>query len=51
VEPTSLYSLDRKSYDRLSAEEPEISAAFLEFIIRALSDRLEFATQGIAALS
>jgi SulP family sulfate permease len=47
----SLYSLDRASYDRLRAEEPEICAAFLEFIVRALADRLEFANQGIAALS
>ena len=32
-------------------EEPEVGAAFLEFIVRALSDRLEFANSGIAALS
>ena len=48
---TSLYTLSREKYDLLKAEQPLISAAFLEFIIRALADRLEFANQGIAALS
>jgi SulP family sulfate permease len=47
----SIYTLRRASYDKLKSEEPEAAAAFLEFIARTLSDRLDFATQGIAALS
>lgn len=52
VEGESLvYTLTRTAYDRLCSEDPELAAAFLEFIIRALADRLEFANRGIAALS
>ena len=47
----SVYTLTRASYERLKTEQPELGAAFLEFIVRALSDRLEFANQGVAALS
>jgi SulP family sulfate permease len=47
----SVYTLHRSSYDRLMQEEPQLGATFLAFIIRALSDRLEFANQGVAALS
>jgi SulP family sulfate permease len=50
-EPASIYTLSRTSYEKLKVEEPEIATVFLEFIARTLSDRLEFATQGIAALS
>lgn len=46
-----VYTLTRDAYDRLSAEDPPLAAAFLEFIVRALADRLEFANRGIAALS
>lgn len=46
-----IYTLSRASYEKLLTEEPEIAAAFLEFIVRALSDRLEFANSGIAALN
>ena len=46
-----IYTLTRASYERLLKEEPDVGAAFLEAIVRALSDRLEFANQGIAALS
>lgn len=48
---TLVYTLTRASYDRLCVEDPELAAAFLEFIVRALADRLEFANRGIAALS
>lgn len=52
VEGESLvYTLTRTAYDRLCAEDPELATAFLEFIVRALADRLEFANRGIAALS
>lgn len=46
-----IYALTRTAYDRLRAEDPELASAFLEFIVRALADRLEFANRGIAALS
>ena len=52
VEGDSLvYTLTRTAYDRLCSEDPELATAFLEFIVRALADRLEFANRGIAALS
>jgi SulP family sulfate permease len=52
VEGNSLvYTLTRSAYGRLCVEEPALAAAFLEFIVRALADRLEFANRGIAALS
>lgn len=47
----TLYTLSRERFLALKAEEPALAAAFLEFIVRALSDRLEFANHGIAALS
>jgi len=50
-EPASIYTMTRASYERLKTEEPAIGTVFLEFIARTLSDRLDFATQGIAALS
>jgi SulP family sulfate permease len=50
-EPASIYTMTRASYEKLKTEEPEIGTVFLEFIARTLSDRLDFATQGIAALS
>lgn len=50
-EPTAVYTLSRARYEKMKAEDPEIAASFLEFIARTLSDRLDFANQGIAALS
>lgn len=47
----TLYALSAEGFVRLKNEDPEIAAAFLEFIVRALSDRLDFANQGLAALS
>lgn len=48
--PSVVYSLDRARYERLLAEMPTLGAAFHQFIIRALADRVEFANQEIAAL-
>jgi SulP family sulfate permease len=45
-----MFSLNRPQYERMMKEEPEAGTAFLEFIVRALSDRLEFANSGLAAL-
>lgn len=47
----TLFTLSKERFLLLKSEDPEIAAAFLEFIVRALSDRLEFANQGLAALS
>jgi CRP-like cAMP-binding protein len=47
----TVYTLTKANYERLKAEDGELTTLFLEFIARTLSDRLEFATQGIAALS
>ncbi|HYD15337.1 MAG TPA: SulP family inorganic anion transporter [Hyphomicrobium sp.] len=47
----TLYTLSAERFLLLKKEQPEIAAAFLEFIVRALSDRLAFANQGLAALS
>lgn len=48
---TVIYTLSREAYERLMVEEPRVAAAFLEFIVRAMADRLEFANAGIAALN
>ncbi len=45
-----LYTLSRADMDRMIGAEPELGKAFLEFIIRTLSDRVEFANREIAAL-
>ena len=46
-----IYTLTRANYERMMAGEPEVGAAFLEFVIRAISDRLDFANSGIVALN
>ncbi len=51
VDAATLYALSAESFMRLKSEDPDVAAAFLEFIVRALSDRLDFANQGLAALS
>lgn len=50
-EPAIVYTLTRDAYARMLIEEPRAAAAFQSFIIRTLSDRLEFANKGLAALS
>ena len=45
-----VYTLTRGTMERMLAEEPDLAAQFLQFIIRALSDRVEFANREIAAL-
>jgi SulP family sulfate permease len=47
---TVVYTLTRDSFDRMLRDDPQVGIAFLQFIIRALSDRVEFANQEIAAL-
>jgi SulP family sulfate permease len=47
----TLYTLSAERFLLLKTDDPEIAAAFLEFIVRTLSDRLAFANQGLAALN
>ena len=50
-EPTVVYRLSKESFDRMEQENTGTAAAFHAFIVRVLSDRLEFANREIAALS
>jgi SulP family sulfate permease len=49
-ERTIVYVLTRGSYERLLAEDPQLCAAFLQFVVRALSDRVDAANREITAL-
>ena len=49
-EPATIYVLSRTAYERLLREEPHLCAAFLHFVVRALSDRVEAADREITAL-
>jgi SulP family sulfate permease len=49
-QPTIAYRMSRRAFNKLSQEDPEAAAAFHSFIVRLLSDRLEFANREIAAL-
>jgi CRP-like cAMP-binding protein len=49
--PVLIFTLSRANLARLQSEHPAIYEAFLQFVIRALSDRLELAHKEIAALT
>ena len=49
--PTRLYTLTRWRYDEMRRNDPALAAAYLEFLMRQLADRLEFATKEISALT
>jgi len=49
-QPTVVYRLTRKGFDRMQAKDPKAAAAFYRLIVRVLSDRLEFANREITAL-
>jgi len=49
-QPTVIYRLTRKSFERMQAEDPKAAAEFYRFIVHLLSDRLEFANREISAL-
>jgi SulP family sulfate permease len=49
-QPTVIYRLTRKGFERMQAEDPKVAAAFYRLIVRVLSDRLEFANREISAL-
>ncbi|MFN3891193.1 MAG: SulP family inorganic anion transporter [Beijerinckiaceae bacterium] len=46
-----IYSLSRENFERMRRESPELSAALCEFVIQALSDRVDFANRAISALA
>lgn len=48
--PTVVFALTRAKYKQLLADDPELGALFLQFIVRVLSDRVAFANKEIAAL-
>ncbi len=48
--PTVVFVLTRQRYTQLLAQDPELGAVFLQFIVRVLSDRVAFANKEIAAL-
>jgi SulP family sulfate permease len=49
--PAVVYVMSRAGYARLIAEEPELCARFLEFVVRALANRVEVANREITALT
>ena len=49
-EPTVIYRLTRRGFEKMQAEDPTAAAALHKLIIRLLSDRLEFANREISAL-
>ena len=49
-QPTVIYRLTRKGFERMQVEDPKAAAAFYILIVRVLSDRLEFANREISAL-
>ena len=49
-QPTVIYRLTRKNFEKMQEEDPKAAAAFYRLIVRVLSDRLEFANREISAL-
>jgi len=50
IDPVTIYQLDRASFDRMRTDSPALASALVEFLIRTLSDRLEFANGAIRGL-
>ncbi len=46
-----IYTLSRASFQKLLDDEPRIGADFVQFIVRTLADRLEFANSSLAAMT
>ncbi len=49
-QPSIVFRLTRKNFERMQDEDPKAAAAFFRLIVRVLSDRLEFANREISAL-
>lgn len=50
IDDTLIYGITRERYDALLREDPTLGQALLEFVVRALADRVDFANREIAAL-
>jgi SulP family sulfate permease len=49
--PATLFTLTRANFERMRRENPDLSNAFDDFVIRILADRYDFATREVTALS
>ena len=49
-EPSVVFTMTRAAYTRMIKDDPEIAARLLQFVIRMMADRLEFANKEISAL-
>jgi SulP family sulfate permease len=49
-QPVVLYRLSRQDLERMEMEAPAVAVAFHRFVIRTLSERLDFANREVAAL-
>jgi sulfate permease, SulP family len=49
--PVTLFTLTRTAFERMRRERPDLASAFDDFILRILSDRVDFANREIVALS
>lgn len=49
-EPAVIYVMTRAAYMRLVESQPVLATAFLEFVVRALSNRMDVANREISAL-
>ncbi len=49
-EATIAYRLSKRAFQKMERDDPKSAAAFHQFIIRVLADRLEFANREISAL-
>ena len=49
--PATLFTLNRDNFERLRRERPELAAAFNEFVIRVLAERIDFSNGVVAAMS
>jgi SulP family sulfate permease len=48
--PATVFTLTRTSLDRMRRERPELAAAFDEFLMRTLADRIDLANRAAAAM-
>lgn len=49
--PATLYTLSREAFDQLRRERPDLAAAFGDFLLRTLADRLTLTQRMVTALS
>jgi SulP family sulfate permease len=49
--PATVYTLSRAAFDQLRRERPDLAAAFEEFLLRSLADRLMVTQRMVSALS